>query len=246
MAPEYTIPVRACLLLMVMALTTLPGVSAESLITLPLAASSVSDAKNAEEAEYGIKAAFIYNFMRFIEWPEDKLKAKRQRQQENVPSSAGDDSISPPPILIGILGKNPFRQAFSPILGKKIGDRAIELVLFEGFEPYLRAGRNETEALAAYRKKNGQILARCDVLFICASEAGHLDSLLPLTEGSYAVTVSDIPEFVQRGGMIGFVTENNKVRFDIHLEPVEREKIKIRSQLLELARQIHKKPDAKR
>lgn len=226
-------------------LTTLPGVSAESPISPLPATSTAAKTKDAEEIEYDVKAAFIYNFMRFIEWPAEKLQANRQIQKENAPSSAGDVSVSPPPMLIGILGNNPFRQAFSPILGKKIGDRTIELAVFEGFEPYLRAGRNETAALAAYRQKNGRILARCDVLFICASEAGYLDTLLPLTEGSCAVTVSDIPEFVHRGGMIGFVTENNKVRFDIHLGPVEREKIKIRSQLLELARQIHKKSDAK-
>lgn len=245
-SPRGKVSPTACLSLVLMALTTIPGALAQSLVYPHSAASSVAETKSAEEIEYDVKAAFIYNFMRFIDWPEEKLKANRQYQQENASPSSDKTPLSLPPMMIGIVGKNPFRQAFAPILDKKINDRAIELVSLDSIEPYLKAARNEADATAAYSKKYAVLLNRCDVLFICNSEAGYLDKLLPLTAGNFAVTISDIPDFVLRGGMIGFVTDKNKVRFDIHLDSIEKEKIKIRSQLLELARQVHKKSDTKR
>jgi hypothetical protein len=244
-SPRGKVGPTACLSLVLMALTTMSGASAQSLVYPHLAASSVAETKSAEEIEYDVKAAFIYNFMRFIDWAEEKLKANRQYQQDHFPSSDGK-TPPPPPMIIGIVGKNPFRQAFAPILDKKINERSIELVSIEGFELYLKAGRNDADALAAYGKKNTVLLNRCDVLFISGSEGGYLDKLMPLIARNFAITISDIPDFVLRGGMIGFVNDKNKVRFDIHLDNVEKEKIKIRSQLLELARQVHKKSDTKR
>ncbi len=217
--------------------------AAEGYAAQSLSAGELSGRKSAEEIEYEVKAAFIFNFMRFIDWPEEKHAANRQYQKENSP--AGNEN-APPPIIIGIIGKNPFAQAFEPILNKKIGERTIQFVQFDSYEPYLRAAGNDTGGLAAYRNKYGVLLTRCDMMFFAASESSHFEKLLLLTTNSAAVTVSDIPNFAVRGGMIGFVIDNRKVRFDINLESVEKEKIKMRSQLLELARQIHKKSGSKR
>ena len=210
-----------------------PSVHASSLS--PIAA---TEKKSPEEIEYEVKAAFIYNFMRFIEWPEEKLSANRQFQKEHSP---GADQKSPLPMQIGIVGKNPFGKAFSPILDKNIGDRPIELIQFDSFESYLRAAGSNTAAIEAYRNKYGNIMARCDLLFFSISESAYYEKLLDLITRTGALTLSDIPTFAEHGGMIGFVMDKNKVRFDINLESVEKEKLKIRSQLLELARQVFKK-----
>ena len=67
------------------------------------------------EQEYKVKAAFLYNFLKFIEWPSTKL--------------ADEKTIS-----IGIIGKNPFGKAFEPVLDKKIGDNKIALKMFKSLE----------------------------------------------------------------------------------------------------------------
>ena len=201
-----------------------------------------AETKTPEQVEYEIKAAFIYNFMRFIDWPEGKHTANRKYQTENDPD-VNREKPPPPPLLIGIVGRNPFGQAFVPVLDRKINERELGLVYIDELGPYLAAAKTEVEAIAAYRKKNAVLLSRCDVLFICTSEDKHLETLLTMIAGSAAVTISDIPRFGLRGGMIEFVMDSKRVRFDINLDRVKEENLKIRSQLLELARRIHKTAD---
>ena len=63
--------------------------------------------------EYQIKAAFIYNFMKFIDWSDEKMPA---------------DSNS---ITIGIVGGDDFIEAFDPIKSKQVKGKNIIIKLFE-------------------------------------------------------------------------------------------------------------------
>lgn len=53
----------------------------------------------------------------------------------------------------------------------------------------------------------------CAILFVAASEAPRLDDDLAALHGSDVLTVSDMPHFLDRGGMIQFVIEQDRVRF---------------------------------
>jgi hypothetical protein len=58
--------------------------------------------------EYQVKAAFLYNFAKFVEWPP------------------GTFANSKDPIAICIVGQNPFGSTLEYMVqGKKIGDRAF-------------------------------------------------------------------------------------------------------------------------
>lgn len=60
--------------------------------------------------EYQVKAAFLFNFAKFVDWPAQSFK------------SAGD------PIQICLLGPNPFGKALSEaIAGKSLGERKFAL-----------------------------------------------------------------------------------------------------------------------
>jgi len=50
--------------------------------------------------------------------------------------------------------------------------------------------------------------------------------------------VGESEHFVQEGGMIGFLLEENKIRFEVNLEAAERAKLKMSSRLLELAKTV--------
>ena len=66
--------------------------------------------------EYQIKATFLYNFAKFVEWPDDKLSA---------------DS----PILVGIYGKDPFGATLDHALrGKTVNGRVLEVRRLDGLE----------------------------------------------------------------------------------------------------------------
>ena len=60
------------------------------------------------------------------------------------------------------------------------------------------------------------------------------------------LTVSDIDRFAERGGIINFYKENNKVRFKINLNAAERAGTKISSQLLRLGTIVREEIDAEK
>jgi hypothetical protein len=77
-------------------------VLAGAFVTIPISAQAVG--------EYELKAAFVYNFARFVEWPVQAFKE---------PSD---------PIKVCILGENPFGRALDNALqGKAVGSRAFVL-----------------------------------------------------------------------------------------------------------------------
>lgn len=58
--------------------------------------------------EYQIKAAFLYNFAKFVDWPPEHLPAP------------------PAPIVIGVFGKNPFGSELENVVrNRKINDREL-------------------------------------------------------------------------------------------------------------------------
>lgn len=145
--------------------------------------------------EYQVKAAFLYNFAKFVEWPEsDASEASKQ-------------------LVLGILGKDPFGEDIRTIAGKRVKDRTLYVI---------RAQRLEE-------------LDNCQILFISASMKGHVHTVLKKMDGKPVLTVSDSRGFAHQGVMINLITIDNKIRFEINPDAVERSGLKISSQLLKLA-----------
>ncbi len=188
-----------------------------------------STSKSAREIEYDVKAAFIYNFIKFVEWPKEK-KAEEDKQQKKLA-----------PIIIGVLGDSPFGSSFVAILGKEIKSRAIHFIEIDSYDAYYKSATDKSKAWEMYREHYQGIVQKCDVLFICDSEKKHVNKLTSLTDGNMILTISDIPRFAQDVGIVGFVKERNKVRFEVNLENANKENIKIRSQLLNLAKKVYQK-----
>ncbi len=193
------------------------------------APSTMSASKSPTEIEYDVKAAFIYNFMKFVEWP-----AEKKIDQDKQPGKSA-------PMIIGILGKNPFGKAFEPILDKTIQGRPIQIVEIPSYQEFFKKSADRKNAKAIYSQKYQQTIRQCNILFVCASEKEHLPDIIDMSGDHAVLTVSDLDNFAQKGGMIGFVKEKNKIRFEINLKTANQKKIKIRSQLLSLARKIYKK-----
>jgi len=84
--------------------------------------------------------------------------------------------------------------------------------------------------------------AGCSILFVDVSAKDRLTDLLAATSGKPVLTVSDIPGFLDRGGMVQFVTIDNRVRFSIALGPAARGNLSLSSQLLKVAVKVSGKP----
>jgi hypothetical protein len=156
-------------------------------------------------SEYDIKAAFLYNFIKFVEWPSDAFYEKDA------------------PITIGVLsekGENPFIDTFAltnyldgAVHGKTLNDRKIKV--------------RESEHIIA--------LKDCQLIFISRSEKSHLREIFNAINGRPILTVGDTDNFCQQGGMINFIQHSGKVRFEINLIAAEKARLKISSKLLNVA-----------
>jgi hypothetical protein len=155
-----------------------------------------------DSSEYLIKAGFIFNFAKFVEWPSNAF--------------AQPDS----PIVIGILGTDPFGTIIDKIVqDKKIGARGFVV-------KRLKWGTDLKE------------LRECKILFIGASERAHMDELVQMLRGLPILTVGETPGFAERGGVIRFVLEDNRVRFEVNVVAARQADLTISSRLLTLARII--------
>lgn len=175
-------------------------------------------ADDAPSQEYKIKAAFLYNFLKFVDWPTDK-KADPNK-----------------PITLGIIGKDPFGKAFEPVKDKKINDREVVIKRFKSVAELKKPGK---EGEAELDKQSGE-LKKCHLLFICSSEKDGIEEILAAIKDRPVLTVADTEDFLKSGGIIKFVMEEQKVRFEISDAAAKRSKLQIRSQLLRLAKKVVK------
>ncbi|MEI8122344.1 MAG: YfiR family protein [bacterium] len=147
--------------------------------------------------EYAIKAAFVYNFIQFVEWP---------------PSAFPDPGTL---LMIGVLGTDPF----GPLLDQTVKGESVK-------------GRD----LVVRRFRDVDDVKSCHVLFISKSEKEQIPLILKRLEGLPILTISELDGFADRGGVVNFYTEKNRVRFEINHESARRKGLKITSQLLCLGR----------
>jgi hypothetical protein len=152
-------------------------------------------------SEYQVKAAYLFNFLKFVEWPED----------------AFTDSLAP--IVIGIVGDDPFGSALPQVvIGKTVQGRDLVIRKYH-------AGEN---------------LRGASILFVSASEKKRLPQILASLHGSSTLTVADMDGFLDEGGMIQFLSENDRVRFSVNVDATSRARLKVSSKLLSLARVVGK------
>jgi hypothetical protein len=155
--------------------------------------------------EYQVKAFFLYNFARYVEWPTETFKA------------AND------PIVICILGQNPFGGALEQaVAGKLLGARPFVVRQISEIPP-----------------------GCCHILFVKSSERKRFRSMAGRLKGSAVLSVGETPGFTADGGVINFKLEDGKVRFEIDVEAAGRERLRISSKLLSLAQIAKKTEDGK-
>ena len=160
------------------------------------------DRDSSNSSEYLIKAGFIFNFAKFVDWPPTTF--------------AQPDS----PIVIGILGTDPFGAIIDQIVqDKKIGGRGFVV-------KRLKWGTDLKD------------LKECKILFVGASERVHIDELVQIVRGLPILTVGETPGFAEHGGVIRLVLEDNRVRFEVNVDAARQAGLTISSRLLTLARII--------
>jgi len=158
-----------------------------------------------QAAEYSVKAAFLFNFAKFIDWPPENFKA------------------SSDPMIYCLAGEDPFGDLLDQALaGKTIGGHPVRLL----------------------RPKKPEDADVCNIVFLASKQEKLSARYLERLKDHSVLTVGEADDFLKQGGIIRFVLDDNKVRFEVNLTAAEHAKLKVSSRLLALARSVVGAPPA--
>lgn len=147
-------------------------------------------------AEYGVKAGFVYNFAKFVEWPDRVFTAAAA------------------PLRLCILGKAPLDGKLQLLAERQAQGHPIEVI----DNPSPQDWRN------------------CQMLYLGADQASRMKTLRGALAHTPVLTISDIPNFAQQGGMIELYIEEGRVRFAINLAMAQQAGLKLDAQMLRMAK----------
>ncbi len=146
-----------------------------------------------------IEAAFLVQFSKYVHWPARTFTSPEA------------------PVVIGILGRDPF--------GSKI-DRISRSFSANG------------RGVEVRRLRTPEFAGTCHILFVSADQVDNMAAIRAALANRPVLLVSNTDNFLSRGGMINFVVVGTKVRFDINLANSKNCALKISSKLLKIAHRV--------
>jgi hypothetical protein len=160
-----------------------------------LGAPAVS-AQNVRASAAEVEAVFLFNFAQFVEWPH------------------GAFADIEAPVVIGILGKDPFGSFLDEtVRGESVRGRSFKIE----------------------RYKRVEEAADCQILFISRSENKRLDDILAAIKNKPVLSVTNADDFDHPGGIIRFILDDKRVRLSIDLEAAQAARLTFSSKLLRSA-----------
>jgi hypothetical protein len=154
--------------------------------------------------ESQVKAMFVYNFLKFVEWPVD--------------ASAGAKD----PFVVLIIGDGPTADATESFLeSKTIGVRPV----------------------VVRRTQWDQPLKGARAAFVVERDQRRLRRVLDAATAAGVLTIGEGDDFTTRGGVIGLLVQDRKVRFDVDTTAAQSSHLRVSSKLLALTRTVRSSID---
>lgn len=161
-----------------------------------LLAPAPAAAQRPDSSEAPVKAAFLYNFTKFVEWPDAA-----------------------------------FAQPSAPFVVCAFADAAFRTELEAILQNEQVRGRQITIAPASLEDPRG-----CHMAYFAPGEAERQGRMLIALKGLPILTVGEGRRFLEQGGQIAFLVENDRVRFAISRRAAETARLTVSSKLLRVAR----------
>lgn len=127
-----------------------------------------------------------------------------------------------------------FRSQEAPISICVFGDFNFGTSLAENTRGITIRGRR----LEVRWLREPQLLRTCHILFVSHSEAKQYAKILKVIEGANVLTVGETPDFLARGGAIGFLFEEDRLEFEVNIDAATDAHLRISSNMLALARHV--------
>ena len=180
-------------------LRTLNGPGLALIVVSGTAASWTVQAQAVDE--YQVKAAYMYNFAKFVDWPAGALGSPTQ------------------PIAFCVLGQTPLSQALRDTLSGKVVDQ---------------------RPLVFRQLSDSKLASKCQALFIGAADKKQMRQALDEVKSLSVLTVGEVENFTDDGGIVRFLLEAGRVRLEFNLEAAGEARLRISSRLLSLGRAVSK------
>ncbi|HKX33468.1 MAG TPA: YfiR family protein [Blastocatellia bacterium] len=120
-------------------------------------------------------------------------------------------------LTVGVVGEDPFGKTIDQFMnGKTVNGRQVTIK----------------------RLKLGQNLKDCHILFISSSEQRRVPQIVESLKGTSVLTISELQQFTQQGGMINLILDDDKIRFEVNLNAAAQAHLRISSKLLALAKSV--------
>lgn len=165
---------------------------------------SLSAAESSLALEYKVKAGYLFNFARYVEWPAAALPETNS------------------PIVIGVMdGKEVLPVIQQQLQGKTVNNRPLQV-----------------KAIAASGSATN-----CHILFVprfAGQSAAEVRQALGQTA---TLLVGETEQFAERGGIIGFVREEESFRIHLNLEAAAQARLKVSARLSNIAMLVKTKRD---
>jgi len=148
--------------------------------------------------EYDVKAAFLYNVAKYTDWPPEAF---------SVPSG---------PIIIGVLGEDPFGEVLDRITHERVINGHPIVVL---------------------RARGIAELRNAHLVFISPSESPHVAQDCAAIEKFHVLTIGDTAQSAPFTA-VNFGFENDKIVFSVDLNRAAQAGVNLSSKLLRLAKSV--------
>src|SRR4051812_7628769 len=165
-------------------------------VALAILAGSPGVAQTVRASASEVQAVFLFNFAQFVDWPADAF------------------AESQAPLVIGILGKDPFGSFLDEtVRGEKVRGRSFRI------ERYRRV----------------EDVKDCHILFISRSETKRLDDIVATLKGRPILTVSNTDDADRSGGIVRLTLNESKIHLSVDLEAAQAARLTFSSKLLRSA-----------
>ena len=167
------------------------GIAAAMLLVCAPAA-----AQRPDSGEDSVKAAFLYNFTKFVDWPDSAFPE---------PST---------PFVVCVFAGTSFRRALEALLhNEQVHGRTVSVA---------PPGVDD--------------LRGCHLAYFGQGEQERQAKLLDAVRRSPVLTVGEGRRFLEQGGLIAFMLENDRVRFAVSKRGADAAGLSVSSKLLRVAR----------
>jgi hypothetical protein len=150
----------------------------------------------ASHSEHDIESAMLYNFTKFVEWPDRAL---------------GENGSS---LVVGVLGDDPM----TPVLAAALQNKTIY-----------------GHPILVLRLSSNADLKTCAVLLVGSSDRKEIARIVQSVGRAPVLTIGEQAQFSRLGGVIAFIRDGSRIRFEINPDAADRAGLQVSSKLLRLA-----------